>query len=573
MKYLSHPSEYEKFPKTLVPGMKGQVFSGFPSILDVLGKIRDGIIAIEIYPGVDKKAVADPIIATLHPAQAIDFETARKSFQALSILLDERLSNDRVFGKMSNLTGTDYFDKPKIDRIKTEIAAASGLRIVYGFGASTIPHDFLIYVDITRWEIQLRFRKGMPNFSADNGKEDTLRKFKRGYFADWRVADKIKKECYLHADYLISGDDPLHPVMITGKAFKAGIDQLAKSPFRLIPYFDSGIWGGQWMKEVCGLPENGSNYAWCFDGVPEENALCFSFDGADFVFPAVNLVFFKPKALLGGHVYARFGAEFPIRFDFLDTMDGGNLSLQVHPTPEYIKKTFGIDYTQDESYYILDATKDSAVYLGLKENVDQTAFFADLARANRGDVPFDDSKYVNRFPVKKHDHILIPNGTVHCSGKDTMVLEISATTYIFTFKLWDWGRLGLDGIPRPVHLDHGMNVIQFDRDTAWVKKNLINRFETINNHEEKTGLHALEFIETRRLTVENEIETETEGSVNMLNLVDGRAIEILSVDGSFSPYTIHYAETFIVPAAVGVYSIRNLHPEQPAMVMKASVRK
>ena len=58
-----------------------------------------------------------------------------------------------------------------------------------------------------------------------------------------------------------------------------------------------------------------------------------------------------------------------------------------------------------------------------------------------------------------------------------MVLEISATPYIFTFKLWDWGRLGLNGLPRPIHLDDGLANIDWNRDTEWVGKNLIDRIE------------------------------------------------------------------------------------------------
>ena len=104
-----------------------------------------------------------------------------------------------------------------------------------------------------------------------------------------------------------------------------------------------------------------------------------------------------------------------------------------------------------------------------------TRLAADLRAAQAGGPDFPAGKYVNRWPAKMHDHFLIPAGTIHCSGRNSMVLEISATPYIFTFKLWDWGRLGLDGRPRPIHLDHGIANIQWDRTTEWVRQELINR--------------------------------------------------------------------------------------------------
>ena len=234
------------------------------------------------------------------------------------------------------------------------------------------------------------------------------------------------------------------------------------------------------MKECFGLNPEKENYAWSFDGVPEENSINLTFGEVTVELPCMDLVLSEPKNLLGDRVHARFGAEFPIRFDLLDTMGGGNLSLQVHPLTEYIQDTFGMHYTQDESYYILDAEEDSCVYLGVKEQVDKEAMAADLKAAERGEKLFPAENYVNTIPVKKHDHVLIPAGTIHCSGKNTMVLEISATPYIFTFKLWDWGRVGLDGIPRPIHVDRGLANIQWDRDTTWVNENII--------HQEKTCL-------------------------------------------------------------------------------------
>ncbi|MCU1513408.1 MAG: hypothetical protein JWO10_498, partial [Microbacteriaceae bacterium] len=317
---------------------------------------------------------------------------------------------------------------------------------------------------------------------------------------------------------------------------------------------------GQWLKDRFELDRSVANYAWCFDCVPEENSLLLEADGLVVEVPAMDLVLTHPRELLGAKTFARFGAEFPIRFDFLDTMDGGNLSLQVHPLTDYIHETFGMHYTQDESYYLLDAEDDAVVYLGLKNGIEPAAMVKALQDATDGKHPFPTDEFVNRIPAKKHDHFAIPAGTVHASGANSMVLEISATPFIFTFKLWDWGRNGIDGIPRPIHIDHGQKNIQWDRDTSWVEKNLLNQVSLISDdcgvREERTGLHELEFIEVRRHWFQKEARHDTEGTVNVLNLVEGDEVEVVSPTGAFAPYTIHYAETFIVPAAVGPYVIR-----------------
>ena len=156
-----------------------------------------------------------------------------------------------------------------------------------------------------------------------------------------------------------------------------------------------------------------------------------------------------------------------------------------------------------------------------------------------------------------------------------MVLEISATPYIFTFKLWDWGRVGLDGEPRPTHMDHGRENVQWDRTTDWVRKHLINHVQKVGSgshwSEERTGLHKREFIETRRHWFAGKTEHDTHGTLNVLNLVEGPEVIVESPDHLFDPFVVHYAETFIVPAAVGRYNIRPLHAGGCATV-KAYVR-
>ena len=344
----------------------------------------------------------------------------------------------------------------------------------------------------------------------------------------------------------------------------------------MAPYYDPGVWGGDWMKRKFDLPENGSNYAWSFDGVPEENSLLLGFGDVVVETPAINLVFAQPRALLGERVHARFGTEFPIRFDMLDTIHGQNLSLQVHPLTEYIQDTFNMRYTQDESYYILDTEgEEGAVWLGVKPGVDPDEVAAALREAQAGGAPFDAARYINRFPVKKHDHVLIPAGTVHGSGAGTMVLEISATPYIFTFKLWDWGRVDLDGKPRPIHIDHGLANIQWDRDTAFCEQNLLHQDTPVAESEAgsvvRTGLAEREFLDTFRFTTDSALDVPRDGSVHMLNLVEGDEARITSPAGAFEPFTVHYAQTFILPEAAGAYRIES-PAGQTIRVIMARVR-
>ena len=157
-----------------------------------------------------------------------------------------------------------------------------------------------------------------------------------------------------------------------------------------------------------------------------------------------------------------------------------------------------------------------------------------------------------------------------------MVLEISSTPYIFTFKLWDWGRPGLDGRPRPIHLEHGCANIQWDRDTEWVRRNLLNRTERKGEGdgwvEEKTGLHELEFIEARRHWFTTAVEHHPRGGVNVLNLVEGEEAIVESPTDDFEPFHVHYAETFIVPANAGRYTVRPAEGTGRCATVRASVR-
>ena len=580
MSYLNRKSNYDKYPVTKIEGYEGAGIVGYEDIVKNIRQkmTNNSVIVVDCYPGVNDEEVLPALIEGIKPSCVVKSENIFYDEETLNTMMAAHLTRDRVRGVMYYGPMSDFVDETQRAYYEEKVKECTGVCLVYGVGAGLITKgDILVYADIARWEIQLRYRKGMPNFKCHNEKEDVLRKYKRGFFIEWRIADRHKKELYDDIGFYLDTNKENDPKMVSGEAFREGLKQISKRPFRLVPYFDPGVWGGQWMKLVCDLDPKEENYAWSFDGVPEENSIYLQYGDVVIESPAMNVVKYMPENLLGKKNYARFGAEFPIRFDFLDTMGGQNLSLQVHPLTEYIKSHFGMTYTQDESYYILDAGEDGGVFLGLKENIDSEQMVKDLRTAQTGEIKFDAEKYINFFSAKKHDHFLIPAGTIHCSSSNCMVLEVSATPYIFTFKLWDWDRVGLDGLPRPIHIDDGEQVIQWDRTTGWVKENLVNHFEVIEKNDQyeevKTGLHELEFIETRVITSKEKTFHDMKDGVNVLNLVDGTSAVIESITNEFTPFTLHYVETIIIPAAVKAYSIRPEKENEEIKFIKAYVRQ
>lgn len=587
-KYLKDglKSNYDKAPVVKVPGMGASCLRGWDSIMKKLRKEASSkenpLIVFECYQGVYDDEVISAIKKEFSDASFYSSNDAMKSESELYSILKDDITDDRIFGYMTRFTMDVYFDKSKVDAMQSKISSdRSSIKIIYGTGASFVcsKADILVYLDMARWEIQMRFRKnGVSNVGFENKDKSASAQYKQGFFVDWRILDRWKKKIFHNIDWFLDTNIPEDPKMIPAEAFWKGLETAANRPFRVVPYFDAGVWGGQWMKEVCDLDKDSINFAWCFDCVPEENSLYLGFDNTHVEIPSIDLVFTHPVELLGPNVYGRFGDEFPIRFDFLDTMEGGNLSLQVHPLIEYIQEKFGMHYTQEESYYILDAGSDAHVYLGVKKGTVPEEMIGALKDAQKTGT-FGADKFVGCYPVKKHDHVLIPPGTIHCSGANSMVLEISATPYIFTFKLWDWGRVGLDGLPRPINIEHGSHVIQWYRDEDWVHNEALDAFKDISEgdgwKEEHTGLHEREFIETRRHWFTKPVLHNTNGGVNVLNLVEGREAIVESPSNAFEPFIVHYAETFIIPAAVGEYTIRPYGESEgkECATLKAYIRK
>lgn len=344
-----------------------------------------------------------------------------------------------------------------------------------------------------------------------------------------------------------------------GTDFRTGLDEMAESIIRVRPWFEPGVWGGHWMQDKFrGLVQDEKNYAWSFELIAPENGILFEKSGLLLETGFEWLMYHNNSAVLGVDA-GTYNDFFPVRFDYLDTMDGANLSLQCHPVKKYMKENFGEMITQDETYYITDAKPGARVFLGFQDNIDPDEFHAALRQCEENGTELEVENYVQSFPSSKHQLYLIPAGTVHCSGRDNMVLEISNTPYIYTFKMYDWQRLGLDGKPRPINIGRAMENLNFERKGERVPEELISKPVVVSSSEEGDILelptHPTHIYRVQRLEIKQTMEFSTGNKVHILNMVEGDKVEITT---GRRKLVVHFAETCIIPAAADSYRIVNL---------------
>jgi len=480
--------------------------------------------------------------------------------------------DDPLFGKRFEGKMIDLFDDQLLASIHSEVG--SDCTIFYGCGAGLVDCGGpLLYVDLPKSEVQFRSRAHVICNLGVSIPTDPKATYKRFYFFDWPILNQHKAAIIHQVDWFIDEQRPNEPSITSGEILRQALDQISSGVFRARPWFESGPWGWQWIKQLIpDLPQEVPNYAWSFELISPENGLLFS-DGEHLLEVSFDwLMYHNAQEILGDHE-RRFGYDFPIRFNFLDTFEGGNLSLQCHPQAEYIQENFGEPFTQDECYYIIDCAPESKVYLGFVEEIDPSAFGEELRRSLAKGTEIDVDRYINSEPTHKHELFLIPGGTVHSSGVNNLVLEISATTYIFTFKMYDWQRMDLDGMPRTLNIDRAMENLQFDRKGDRIAKEFVSRPMVLSHGDDwrlvHLPTHSKQFYDVHRFEFNSAVESLTEGSPHVLSLVEGSTVIVETKSGMREQYS--FAETFVIPAAAESYRLINTGPQR-AMVVKAFLK-
>lgn len=552
-------NSYDIYPSFSTNGEK--IYAGYNTLAEEIFE-KDCII-LDGYIGVDWEEIISNITSsiknkgkTISTTHIDDYLKPEEDiFKLVSPFLG---GSDPVFGKITTLELKDFFQQKKLKPISPKKNA--DIHIIYGTGAAlTKEKGLLIYFDLPKNELQYRMRGGTITNLGLSTTKDLKQMYKHFYFVDWVILNKEKKRLLPKIDIIVDQQRPENPLWMFGDGMRNTLDRMSQNYFRVRPWFEPGVWGGHWMKDKFDqLNKNVPNYAWSFEMIVPENGLMLTDDDYLLEISFDMLMFLRGEKILG-KASKRFKDEFPIRFDFLDTYSGGNLSVQCHPTTSYIKKEFGENFTQDETYYILDAEEDATVYLGFQENINPDKFKQELQSSFNTKEILDIEKYIQKFPSKKHDLFLIPNGTVHCSGINNLVLEISSTPYIYTFKMYDWQRMDLDGNPRPLNIDRAFKNLNFDRKGTIVEKILISKpkIDATGNDWKKIHLptHPAHFYSIYRYEFNTEIEIQTSDQCHILMLIEGDSIELISHNGEHQVF--NYAETFVVPAAAKKYKIVN----------------
>lgn len=549
-------------------------------------KNRPAIIALDGYVGNDWQFIIGQIEEELealgYSVSYFNVESALKSQAEIDKMLEPFLTDDPVFGRMYKKDFVTLFDRQKLALMKKEISAlkkktqaeARKIVICHGPGAALSLlrklYDSIFYIDLTRQEVLKRSK----TWTKLAGKTQSISP-KKLYYVDFQVNDRHRNRLIAMADFYIDGNVLDLPKLISGQALRNVTDALAMSPFRLKPMYEPGPWGGQWLKKARNLPDDWVNCAWSFEVIAQEMSLLVSVQNEILELPWTTFFHFGYDSIMGDVPKRRFSGEFPIRYDYLDTMEGGDLSIQVHPPTQYIRKNFNEPYHQGEMYYIVEAKEGTSVNLGVRDETKKEEFHRAAKLADEEGIAFNYHDFVNSVPSKKHDLLMIPPGTVHGSGEGQVVLEISATTYRYTFKIYDHLRPDLNGIMRPIHVAHAFNVIKWFRRKKWVARNLVQDPKLVRSGngwaEYLIGDRREFFHLVFRQEFDHAIEDDTKGNFHVLTLVEGESVKLSSFGAPEKFFIFHYSETIIVPASMGKYRIENLG-STPCKIAKARLR-
>lgn len=305
--------------------------------------------------------------------------------------------------------------------------------------------------------------------------------------------------------------------------------------FKIQPVYKDYIWGGQKLKESYGKQSDLEIVAESWELSTHPSGICeIEINGekkslADYIKE-------NGKKVLGNK--AAVEDEIPILIKLIDARD--NLSVQVHPDDEYAKK-YENDLGKTEMWYVLEAEEGASLVYGFKKDLSKEEFKAAIKDNTLSDL-------LNYVEVHKGDVFFITPGTMHAIGKGIVIAEIQESSNV-TYRVYDYGRLGVDGKPRELHIDKALEVTKLDKAEEIELPFVMDLLESGDSI--KT-LASCDYFTVKHIQVENEVHivADTESFQDLL-IVDGE-IEIIEEN---QKWIGKKGDSFFVPAGSGNYTL------------------
>ncbi|MFI6019338.1 class I mannose-6-phosphate isomerase [Streptomyces sp. NPDC051287] len=555
--------------------VEGQVVAGWPAAVAELpaGPL---VLSVDGPAALDWASLAEGLSAAVRAAgrevRTVDVRHHHEPTAADRIAARPVPADDPFFTPLSEARVRDLFSVvPRADRLQGD-----GIVVVFGPGAGLCEPDVLWYADLPKRYAEAAVAHGRLPVGVNLGRPGRSGELVRLFYTDWPVLDRHRDALAARVDRWIDTQDPSAPASLDGPALRSTVEHLVRGPVRTRPYFNSTPWGGQWAASELGFTPQAGNTALGYELIaPEAGVLVGDKGGPQVEIPFQLLCVLHPKAMLGEEVHRAFGTSFPIRFDYLDTVGGGNLSLHCHPQEQYMRDVFGWPYTQHETYYVTACEPGAQILLGLTEHADPDVMRRQVQDAIAHGTPVPVEDHVQIHPATVGQLFMIPAGTPHASGAGNLVLEVSATPYLYSLRFYDWLRKDAAGASRPLPYAHGFANLDTTRRGEDVAKDLIQQPRTLRAgegwREEVIGALPEMFYAVHRLVVAPEaaVADDTAGRFHILNVAAGQGAVIETAAGS---HFLAFAETITVPAAAGPYRISAVGGDEVHVVKALVVR-
>lgn len=313
-------------------------------------------------------------------------------------------------------------------------------------------------------------------------------------------------------------------------------------PLRFEPIFRRYIWGGRRLKTELNKPIGPEDdYAESWEVVDHGEDQSIVAAGPAKGTSLGELVRERGEALFGRH---HPQDRFPLLLKFLDARR--TLSLQVHPNDQQAARLDPPDYGKTECWLVLAAEPGSLIHAGLKPGVDRDSLAAAIREGTCADQ-------LHRFEPRPGSCLFIPAGTVHALGEGLLVAELQQSSDT-TFRLFDWNRVGADGKPRPLHVEQGLAVIDFERGPVEPQS---------PQPTDRPGTERLVECEKfilDRLAIEQPTTVGGDNRCHILTVIDG----VVEVAGDPMEEPLRRGQTMLVPAAA---SAVELTPGGPSVLL------